>query len=111
MPVEIGSYALSESDGPAGYAAGPWNCDNGGLTGSDVTIGLGQDVTCIIVNNDVPATTPPTVPPTVPPVVPELPDTGANLVPLLGVGGLLMLLGSAALWFGRRPRRTLDSGS
>ncbi|MBO0899434.1 hypothetical protein J1G43_05595 [Cellulomonas sp. zg-ZUI22] len=57
-PVAIGSYALSES-GPAGYTAGEWTCaDDGGavpVTDDAVEIGLGQDVTCTITNDDQPA--------------------------------------------------------
>ncbi|QCB94492.1 VWA domain-containing protein [Cellulomonas shaoxiangyii] len=57
-PVAIGSYALSES-GPAGYTAGTWTCADGGtevpVEDAAVAIGLGQDVTCTIVNDDQPA--------------------------------------------------------
>jgi fimbrial isopeptide formation D2 family protein len=55
-PVEIGEYDLSESDGPAGYAPGPWSCTGDGLEGSTVAIALGDDVTCTIDNDDQPAT-------------------------------------------------------
>ncbi|MBF0689050.1 MAG: VWA domain-containing protein [Cellulomonas sp.] len=57
-PVVIGSYALTES-GPAGYVAGDWTCatDEEAVPVADgaVTVGLGQDVTCTIVNEDDPA--------------------------------------------------------
>ena len=52
VPVAIGDYVLSESGGPAGYTAGAWSCTGGTLTGSTVTVGLGEDVTCTINNND-----------------------------------------------------------
>ncbi|UUI72676.1 VWA domain-containing protein [Cellulomonas xiejunii] len=56
--VAIGSYTLSES-GPAGYAAGDWACatDEAAVPVADgaVTIGVGQNVTCTIVNTDQPA--------------------------------------------------------
>ncbi|WP_433676300.1 hypothetical protein [Microbacterium gorillae] len=54
-PVTAGTYALTES-GPAGYTAGAWSCDGGALTGSDVILAPGDDVTCTIVNDDQPAT-------------------------------------------------------
>ncbi|MBO3086605.1 DUF7927 domain-containing protein [Cellulomonas fengjieae] len=57
-PVAIGSYALAE-EGPAGYTAGEWACEAGGtaltVTDGAVDIGLGQDVTCTIENDDQPA--------------------------------------------------------
>ncbi len=53
VPVQIGGYVLSESGGPAGYTADPWSCTSG-LTGSTVTVALGDDVTCTIVNRDNP---------------------------------------------------------
>ena len=55
-PVAIGSYALSESGGPAGYTAGAWSCTGGTLTGSSVSVVLGANVTCSINNNDQAAT-------------------------------------------------------
>ena len=56
QPVAIGSYALSESGGPAGYAAGAWSCTGGTMTGSSVSVALGANVTCTINNNDQAAT-------------------------------------------------------
>ena len=57
--VAIGDYALSES-GPAGYEADPWTCVDGDgtdvpVTGGTVTVALDQDVTCTVVNDDLPA--------------------------------------------------------
>src|SRR5207247_1444842 len=52
------TYALSESGGPSGYTASSWTCVLTGtqtpvtVTSAHVSIGLGQDVTCTIVNND-----------------------------------------------------------
>ena len=54
VPVEVGDFALSESAGPVGYTADPWQCDGGTLSGSTVTVALGDDVTCTIVNRDIP---------------------------------------------------------
>ncbi len=56
VPVNPGTYALSESGGPAGYTAGAWSCTAGTLTGSSVALQLGQNATCTINNNDQPAT-------------------------------------------------------
>lgn len=50
--VKVGDYVLSESDGPDGYAPGPWGCTDGTVVDSTVTIGLGQDVVCTINNDD-----------------------------------------------------------
>ena len=50
---DAGSYDLSESGGPAGYTASTWSC-TGGQTGTlaKVIVGLGDDITCTITNND-----------------------------------------------------------
>ena len=50
--VTAGSYALSESTGPAGYTPGPWSCTGATVTGSTVAVPLGGTVTCTIDNND-----------------------------------------------------------
>ena len=47
------TYALGES-GPSGYTGSAWSCDGGTQNGSSITVGLGQNVTCTIVNNDNP---------------------------------------------------------
>ncbi|MBD7917157.1 VWA domain-containing protein [Cellulomonas sp. Sa3CUA2] len=52
VDVDAGDYALSETGGPAGYAAGAWSCEGGTLTGSTVTVPNGGAVTCTIVNDD-----------------------------------------------------------
>lgn len=54
VPVQIGSYVLGESGGPTGYTADPWQCEGGTLTGATVTVALGEDVTCTIINRDDP---------------------------------------------------------
>ncbi|TCI96009.1 collagen-binding domain-containing protein [Aeromicrobium sp. IC_218] len=51
--VPPGDYDLSES-GPAGYETDGWTCDGGTLTDDTVTLVDGDDVTCTIVNDDVP---------------------------------------------------------
>jgi len=52
-PITAGTtYTLSE-DGPSGYTAGDWSCDGGSLEGNQVMLGLDEDVTCEITNDDV----------------------------------------------------------
>src|SRR4029077_9344817 len=59
-PVDSGggfkadTYSLSESGGSPGYTAGAWSCTGGTQNGSSITVGIGQNVTCTIVNNDTP---------------------------------------------------------
>lgn len=49
---DAGTYDLSES-GPAGYTGSAWTCVGGSQSDSDtVVVGLGDDVTCTITNND-----------------------------------------------------------
>jgi len=47
--VKIGTYALSEA-GPAGYTASTWDCGEAVVVDGVVTIALGDDVTCTIIN-------------------------------------------------------------
>ncbi|GAA3617811.1 hypothetical protein GCM10022236_20050 [Microlunatus ginsengisoli] len=48
--VDAGDYTLSES-GPSGYTAGAWSCGEGAqVTDGVVTVPLGGDVTCAILN-------------------------------------------------------------
>jgi hypothetical protein len=52
-----GTYTLSESGGPAGYTASSWSCvKNGGapVISDGITLGLGDDATCTITNDDIP---------------------------------------------------------
>ena len=49
---KAGTYALSESGGPAGYTATAWNCTGGVQNGSNVTLAVGQSASCVITNND-----------------------------------------------------------
>lgn len=52
--LSAGTYNLSESGAPFGYAASDWVCDGGTqVDGDTVTIVLGQVVTCTITNNDI----------------------------------------------------------
>jgi len=49
---DIGNYDLSES-GPQGYTASNWVCVGGNqVDGDTVSLGLGQNATCTITNND-----------------------------------------------------------
>jgi uncharacterized repeat protein (TIGR01451 family) len=45
-------YSLSES-GPAGYTMGSWSCDGGSLSGNRLTLGLDDNATCTITNDDI----------------------------------------------------------
>ncbi len=52
-----GTYILSESGGPSGYTASAWSCvKNVGapVIGSTITLGLGDEATCTITNDDIP---------------------------------------------------------
>ena len=51
LGFDAGSYNLSET-GPAGYDASAWVCSKGQADGDTVTVGLGDDVTCTITNDD-----------------------------------------------------------
>ncbi|MFH0714844.1 MAG: hypothetical protein V1847_03635 [Candidatus Diapherotrites archaeon] len=57
-PVDSGAgliadnFSLSES-GPAGYASSDWVCFGGTQVGSNITIGIGQEATCTITNDDI----------------------------------------------------------
>jgi len=53
--VNAGTYTLSESGGPDGYTASGWSCDGGELNGNQLTLSLGDNVTCTITNDDLPA--------------------------------------------------------
>src|SRR5207247_1095461 len=49
------TYTLSETGGSPGYTGGNWVCTGGGTqVGNQITVGLGQNVTCTINNNDNP---------------------------------------------------------
>ncbi len=54
--VPIGTYTLSEGDGPAGYEAGTWDCGDHPVTDGQVTIALDENVICEIVNTAIPST-------------------------------------------------------
>ncbi len=57
--VEPGTYTLSESGGPDGYAAGIYNCSkNEGdpVESNSITLEAGDFATCIITNDDEPGT-------------------------------------------------------
>jgi len=45
-------YTLTESNVP-GYTMGTWSCDGGSLVNGVVTLGLAQNVTCTITNDDI----------------------------------------------------------
>lgn len=47
-----GTYSLSESSSVTGYDASDWICSRGTLVGSQVTVGLGDNVVCTTTNDD-----------------------------------------------------------
>ena len=55
--LQADTWTLSESNGPAGYAASDWSCSGGTQgTGADInkiSVGLGEEATCTITNNDI----------------------------------------------------------
>jgi hypothetical protein len=57
-PVDSGAslkadtFALSETQ-VAGYANNGWDCVGGSQSGATITLGLGQEATCTITNNDI----------------------------------------------------------
>jgi len=53
VPVPTGSYDLAESGGYGGYAPDGWTCDGGDLDGATVTLGAGDEVTCVVTNRAV----------------------------------------------------------
>lgn len=59
-PVDSGAglkadtFALSESN-PGGYIASNWSCVGGTQDGSNITLGINQEATCTITNDDIPA--------------------------------------------------------
>src|SRR3989304_7934242 len=46
------TYILSES-GPSAYSEGSWSCDGGIQEGNYLALGLGENVTCTITNDDI----------------------------------------------------------
>ncbi len=61
--VAVGTYNLSEINGPTGYTGGAWACTDGTLVGSTLTLVAGDSATCTINNNDdVPPPTEDTLP-------------------------------------------------
>ncbi len=57
-PVDSGAtlkadtFALSETN-PGGYTAGNWVCAGGTQNGSNITLGINQEATCTITNDDI----------------------------------------------------------
>jgi len=49
-----GTYALSETTGPSGYAASNWVCTGtGSQNGNSISLGLAQSAVCTITNDDI----------------------------------------------------------
>ncbi len=51
--VNAGVYTLSESGGPAGYAASVWSCTGATVSNGQFTMPLNGNVSCTINNNDI----------------------------------------------------------
>ncbi|HEX8941902.1 MAG TPA: hypothetical protein VF785_02125, partial [Gemmatimonadaceae bacterium] len=54
-PASAGKYALSEQT-QAGYTASSWSCSGGAQSGANITLALGANATCTIINDDIGAT-------------------------------------------------------
>ncbi|MGN7701842.1 hypothetical protein [Cellulosimicrobium sp. 22601] len=50
VPLPPGAYDLAESGGYSGYASEGWTCGPAPVEGSTVTLGPGDDVTCVVTN-------------------------------------------------------------
>jgi len=50
---QAGTYTLSETGGPNGYEQSSLTCDNASGQVTEVTVGLGETVTCTFVNDDI----------------------------------------------------------
>ena len=50
--LQADTFALSETNVP-GYTASAWSCIGGTQNGSNITLGLGQEATCTITNDDI----------------------------------------------------------
>lgn len=92
-----GTYTLSESVGPAGYAASSWSCvKNGGVPaiGASIILGLNDTATCTITNDD---TLPGALPATINVVKTVINDNGQSKIvsdfPLF-VNGSLVISGA-----------------
>ncbi|MAP63420.1 MAG: hypothetical protein CMH34_06695 [Microbacterium sp.] len=56
QPLLGGATYLLEENGPSGYTAGTWSCDSGvEVVDGEITLAVGDDVTCEITNTAVPA--------------------------------------------------------
>ena len=49
--IDAGTYALSESGGPRGYAAGPWSCTGGTLARNRLSVPNGAHIICSVTNS------------------------------------------------------------
>ena len=48
--VDAGTYALSESTGPANYVAGTWRCGDAAMDGASISLEADESATCTITN-------------------------------------------------------------
>jgi hypothetical protein len=54
--LKADTFALSESANVVGYASSSWECVGGSQNGSNITLGIGEEATCTITNDDLPGT-------------------------------------------------------
>ena len=52
--VPLGTYTLTESNGPAGYDPSSWSCTGATVSNNSVTLAQGVSATCTITNSDEP---------------------------------------------------------
>lgn len=52
--VPLGTYTLTESNGPAGYDPSSWSCTGATVSNNSVTLAQGNSATCTITNSDRP---------------------------------------------------------
>ncbi len=51
--LQADTFALSETNGPSGYTASDWVCVGGTQNGANITLGIGDEATCTITNDDI----------------------------------------------------------
>jgi hypothetical protein len=114
--VVPGTYALAESDGPAGYTSEGWACTGAVVLGNLLVVEPGQDVECTVTNvaSVVPPPPPEPPAPVVPPVGPTDPGgstaaggltlsaTGTDATAAFVLAGTLVGLGMLVLAARRR---------
>lgn len=116
--VQPGTYTLAESGGPDGYEQTDLACTAGNDTvpveGEQITLSVGQDVTCTFTNTATVAPTPPateppaTEPPATEPGDPSLSATGGELPvwPIVAAASVVLIIGAVTLAIVIRRRQS-----